>query len=125
VKALLIESESLVRERLMGEILELSDVQIEVQDPDDVEEVDQAIAQLHPDVVLIQVDNSRGWGLDIIKRLHARRAEGTPIIVAMASSSSLQYRANCHEAGAAFFFNRLREHDWLLDSLKAIQEELR
>ena len=124
MKVLLIESESPVRERLVGEISELSDVQVEIQDPDDVG-VDRTIAQFHPDVVLIDVDHSRGRGLEIIRRLHGQRAEGTPIIIAIASSSSLQYRASCHEAGATFFFNRLREQDWLLDSLAAIQEQLR
>ena len=124
MKVLLIESESPVRERLMRDISELSEVQVEIQEPDDAG-VDRTIAQLHPDVVLIQVDNSRGRGLEIIKRLQGRRAEATPIIIAIASSSSLQYRASCHKAGAAFFFNRLREHDWLLDSLVVIQEELR
>ena len=124
MKVLLIESESPVRERLAGEILELPDVRLEIQDPYDAG-MDRAMAQLHPDVVLIDIDLSRGKGLEIIKRLHERRAEGTPIIVALASSNSLQYRARCHEAGAVFFFNRLCEQDWLLDSLVRIQEQLR
>ena len=124
MKVLLIESESLVRERLVGEISELSEVRVEIQNPDGVE-VDRTIAQFQPDVVLIDIDYSRGKGLEIIKRLHGQRVDGTPIIMAISSSSSLQYRASCHEAGATFFFNRLREQDWLLDSLVAIQEQLR
>jgi DNA-binding NarL/FixJ family response regulator len=124
VKVLLIESESPVRERLAREISELSDVSIEIQDPDDVG-VAGTIAQLRPDVVLIDIDHSCGRGLEIIERFHGQRTEGTPIIVAIASSNSLQYRASCHKAGAAFFFNRLREQDWLLDSLVAIQEQLK
>jgi CheY-like chemotaxis protein len=124
VKLLLIESESPVRERLVEEISELPNVQVTIQDPDDVE-LDRTIAQLHPDVVLIDIAHACGRGLEIIKRLHRRGAEGRPIIVAIASSNSPQYRASCHEAGAMFFFNLICEQNWLLDSLATIQEQLK
>ena len=92
-------------------------------DPRDVD-LDRAIAQHHPDVILIDIDHAYGRGLEIIKRLHGQRGTGIPTIVAIASSSSLQYRANCHEAGATFFFDWVREQDWLLKSLAAIKEQL-
>jgi len=123
VKVLFIGSESPVRERLVGEIEELTDVQVEILDSRDVD-LDRTIAQLHSDVILIDIDHAYGKGLEIIKRHHGRGAAGTPIIVAIASSNSLQYRASCHEAGATFFFNSVREQDWLLKSLATIQEQL-
>ena len=92
-------------------------------DPCDVD-LDRTIVQLHPHVILIDIDHAYGRGLKIIKQHHRRRGEGMPIIVAIASSNSLQYRASCHEAGAMFFFNLVREQDWLLKSLAAIQEQL-
>jgi len=123
VKLLLIASESPVRERLAAVISELPDVQVEIQQPGE-EEMDRMIAQLRPDVVLIDIDHSRGRGLEIIKRIHGRRRERVPVIMAIASSTSLQYRTSCHEAGATYFFNRGREQDWLLDSLASIREQL-
>jgi len=123
VKVLLIASESPVRERLTDAISELSDIQVETQEPVE-EEVDRKITQLRPDVVLIDIDHSRGRGLEIIKQIHGRRGERVPIIMAIASSTSLQYRTSCHEAGATYFFNRIREQDWLLDSLASIREQL-
>jgi chemotaxis response regulator CheB len=123
VKVLLIASESPVRERLTDAISELSDIQVETQEPVE-EEVDRKITQLRPDVVLIDIDHSRGLGLEIIKRIHGRRGERVPVIMAIASSTSLQYRTSCHEAGATYFFNRIREQDWLLDSLVSIREQL-
>jgi chemotaxis response regulator CheB len=123
VKVLLIANESPVRERLAGAISELSDIQVKIQEPYEVED-DRTITQPRPDVVLIDIDHSRGRGLEIIKRIHGRRGERGPIIMAIASSTSLQYRTSCHEAGATYFFNRVREQDWLLDSLVSIREEL-
>lgn len=121
MKLLLIATESPVRKRLAGAISELPDIQVEIQEPC---EVDQIVAQLRPDVVLVDIDHSRGRGLEIIKQIHGRRKERAPIVVAIASSTSLQYRASCHEAGALYFFNRFREQDWLLDSLASIHEQL-
>ena len=123
MKVLFIDSESPVRERLVGEISELPDVQVEILDPCDVD-LDRTIAQLHPHVILIDIDHAYGRGLEIIRQHHRRRGEGMPVIVAIASSNSLQYKASCHEAGATFFFNLVREQDWLLKSLAAIQEQL-
>ena len=124
MKVLLIEGEAPVRERLVGGILELPDVQVKIQDPGDVE-LGRTVSQLHPDVVLIDIDHSYGRGLEIIKRLHRRRGKGIPIVVAIASSHCLQYRRSCHEAGATFFFDWVHEQDWLLKSLATIQEELK
>lgn len=101
----------------------MSDIQVEIQEPGEVE-VDRRITQLHPNVVLIDIDHSSGRGLEIIRQIHGRRGERVPVIMAIASSTSLQYRTSCHEAGATYFFNRGREQDWLLDSLASIREQL-
>lgn len=104
-------------------ISELSDVQVEIQEPGKLE-VEPTLALLHPDVVLIDIDQSRGRGLEIIRQIHGRRGEREPVIIAIASSSSLQYRASCLRAGAIYFFNRVREQEWLLESLAAMREQL-
>jgi chemotaxis response regulator CheB len=123
VKVLLIDGQSPVSERLRGAISELSDVQVEMLEPDGVE-VDERIARLHPDVVLIDIDESRSRGLEIIRRIHGKGAERGPVIMAIAGSTSIQYRASCLEAGAMYFFNRIREQDWLLESLTSLREQL-
>jgi DNA-binding NarL/FixJ family response regulator len=123
VKVLLIFKDSPVRERLVGVISELSDVQVEIREPDEVE-VERTIAQVHPDVVLVDIDQSRGRGLEIIRQIHEQHGECGPVVMAMASSSSLQYRASCLRAGAMYFFNQIREQEWLLDSLASMREQL-
>jgi hypothetical protein len=44
--------------------------------------------------------------------------------MAVAGSASIQYRASCLEAGAMYFFNLAREHDWLLESLASLREQV-
>jgi DNA-binding response OmpR family regulator len=123
VKTVLIASDSPTRSRLVDAISELADVHVEIQEPNETE-VDVMVARRHPEVVLIDIDQSCGRGLQIIRQLHGQRGERAPVIMAIASSTSLQYRASCLEAGAMYFFNRVREQDWLLDSLASIQEQL-
>jgi DNA-binding response OmpR family regulator len=123
VKVLLIDSESPVSERLIEEISELSNVQVMIQEPSDWDP-EHTAAKPHFDVILVDIDHSRGLGLDIIRRIRGQRGEKKPVIMAIASSPSLQYRASCLDAGAMYFFNRTREQDWLLDSLASIREQL-
>jgi hypothetical protein len=44
--------------------------------------------------------------------------------MAIAATRSLRYRSSCLEAGAMFFFNAVREQDWLIESLDSIREQL-
>ncbi len=123
MKVLLFASESPVRERLADAISEVSGIQVEIQEPCDAG-ADRMSAQLLPDVVLVDIDHTRGRGIEIIKGIRGRRGGRMPIIMAIASSPSFQYRASCHEAGAMYFFNRGREQDWLIDSLASIRDQL-
>jgi chemotaxis response regulator CheB len=101
---------------------ELTNVQVDILEPDGRE--DRTITQIHPDVVLIDIDQSRGRGLEIIRQTCRGRGKHLPVVMAIASTASLQYRASCIDAGALYFFDRIREQDWLVDSLASIREQL-
>ena len=123
MKVLLLDIESPVSERLMGEISELPDMEVKIQEPSDWDP-EHTVAEPRPDVVLVDIDHSRGHGLQIIRRLRGQSREKAPVIMAISSSPSLQYRASCLDAGAMYFFNRIREQEWLLDSLASIREQI-
>ena len=122
MKALLIANESPVRSRLTKTISELPDVHLEVKDPHN--DADLILLQFHHDVILIDIDQTQGHGLELIRRFREGRNERSPVIMALASSISLHYRASCLAAGAIYFFNLAREQDWLLDSLASLREQL-
>ena len=108
-----------------GGNLGIIDVQIKIQVPDDPG-VDKTITQLHPDVVLIDIDHSQGKGIETIRKLHGRQAKRGQSSWRLPARIPFQYRASCHEAGAMFFFKiSCVEQDWLMKSLAAIQEQLR
>jgi CheY-like chemotaxis protein len=118
----LIAGMSPVRTRLADMISELRDMHLDVEGPD--VDASRIISHIHPDVVLVDIDQTNGHGLDIIRQFHERRNRRVPVIIAIASSRSLHYRASCLAAGALYFFNCMREQDWLLDSLRSIREQI-
>jgi chemotaxis response regulator CheB len=123
MRALLIAHGSPVRERLARAISELPDILVEIQEPGDAE-VCRTILRLQPDVVLIDIEQTNGLGLQMIRQIHGLRGQKTPVIMAFALSASLHYRAVCHEAGATYYFDVLHEQDWLLESLESVRGQL-
>jgi two-component system, NarL family, response regulator DevR len=123
MKVLLIDDESPVRERLMEAMSEVPGVQVDVAAS--LSEGDaEAIQASRPDVAVVDVHISQGRGLDLIRKIRTQFGANPPIIVAIANVSSVQYRVRCHEAGATYFFNRVREQEMLLESLSTLSEEL-
>lgn len=122
MRIVLVAGDSPVRTRLAAMLAELPDLHLEVVGSS--VDVDQIILQRNPDVVLIDIDQTNGHGLEIIRKLHERSSENTPVIMAIAMSPSLRYRARCLEAGAMYFFNAVREQDWLLESLLSVRVQL-
>jgi DNA-binding response OmpR family regulator len=120
MKAVLISDMSPVRTRLAELLSELPYIQLDVEESS--AEADSIISRIDPAVVLVEIDQARGRGLEIIRSLRARNR--APVIMAIAATRSLRYRSSCLEAGAMFFFNAVREQDWLIESLDSIREQL-
>ena len=122
MKTILLARDSPVRARLAEMIAALRGIQLDVEDPD-IDTVFPRISQLHPDVILVDVDAADGRGLEIITQCRVRNVRHA-VIMAMANSRSLQYRESCLAAGALYFFNPEREGYWLLDTLESIREQV-
>lgn len=123
MKALLIASDSLIRHPLAQAISDVLRTAVESQDPW-VVDAGRIVAQERPDIVLIDLDLVHGDGLEIIGQLRRAQHELVPVIVALASTSSLRDRASCLEAGAMYFFDKSSELEWLLGSLESIKHEI-
>ena len=90
MKTILFAGASPVRERLAEMIAELRGVQLDVAEPD-VDTVCPIIRQSRPDVILVEIDEAHGHGLEIIRRCRRQEGQGAPVIMAIANSRSLQY----------------------------------
>ena len=99
------------------------EIQVAIQEPL-IGEVSRAVILQEPDVVLVDIDQSGGRGLEIIREVRRLCRNRTPVIMALAGSTSIQYRASSIDAGAMYFFNQLHEMDWLVRSLTSLHEQL-
>jgi DNA-binding NarL/FixJ family response regulator len=121
VKVLLLDDAGLVRERLTAMVGALRGVEISAVGSG-APDAEERIRELRPDVVLVDVHSPRAMGLDLIRRIKSGGAR--PVVIALSSSPSFLYRVKCHEAGAAYYFDKVREQDRLVEAIVQLSREL-
>lgn len=72
-----------------------------------VAEAKQAVRDLNPDVVILDLHMPGGSGLDVLKTMP--RDHGTPTVIVLTNDSYPQYRKKCLESGAGFVFDKSTE----------------
>ena len=97
-------------------------MQVEICEPDGLK--DRKIMEVHPDVILIDMDQSRGRGLKNYQTI-PQATERT----CSCHYGDWQHRfaaipGELRGGWAMYFFDRVREQDWLIDSLASIREQL-
>jgi DNA-binding NarL/FixJ family response regulator len=122
VKVLLLDGDALVRERLAAIIAAVHGVEVTTVGESCAADIEARILELQPDVVVLDVHAPRAMGLDLIRRLKAKGDR--PVVIALSSSSSFRYRVKCHEAGAAYYFDKVREQDRLVEAIVELSQEL-
>lgn len=103
---LIVDDSRLVRERLVELLEGVADVDI-VGQAASVAEGITAVADLHPDFVLLDLKMADGDGMAV---LDAAKHLAHPPIVAMLTNYPLpQFRKRCLAAGADFFWDKSRD----------------
>jgi len=123
----LIGRESPVRERLVVELCELDGVEVVVRSPE-TDDIRSTINVLKPDAFLIDIQQVEAGGLKLIRAIRELKNGRSPVIIALSSGTSLQYRMKyrmkCHEAGATFFFDASSDQESLLSTFRSIRLEI-
>ena len=68
-----------------------------------------AVRELHPDVVILDIQMPGGSGLDVLQAIKEDRAD--TIVMILTNYPYPQYRQKCLEGGAAFFFDKSTEFE--------------
>ncbi len=79
--------------------------------------------ELDPEAVLIDIQQPQAGGLRLIEAIRALKSGSSPVIIALSSPASVQYRMKCHEAGATFFFDTANDQESLLSAVRSIGRE--
>ena len=120
MKLLILDDADAVRLRLVDALGEIEGLAVSSCAPS-AGGVLQRIADLKPDVVLIDISMLDG-ALSLVREV--KSAFHAPIVIALSGSSSIQYRAACHIAGAEYFFDKDREQPRLAEALIELQHDL-
>jgi DNA-binding NarL/FixJ family response regulator len=120
MKLLIIDDADAVRPRLADALREIDGLDVSSSAPR-AEGIIQRILEGKPDVIVIDV-RMPGGALDLVRTI--KSGTHPPVVIAMSSSSSIQYRAACHNAGAEYFFDKVREQARLVEAVAELQQEL-
>ena len=120
MKLLIIDDEDAVRSRLADSLGEIQGLEVSSCAPR-AGGINQRILEGKPDVIVIDI-RMPGGALDLVRTI--KSGTHPPIVIALSSSSSIQYRAACHRAGAEYFFDKIREQERLVEAVVELQKEL-
>jgi DNA-binding NarL/FixJ family response regulator len=120
MRVLLIDDADAVRSRLADALGEIAGLEVSSCAPR-AGGIIERILEWKPDVVVMDICMPGGT-LDLVRSVKSGRQP--PVVIALSSSSSIQYRAACHQAGAEYFFDKVRDQARLLEAVAELQEEL-
>lgn len=116
----IVDDSAIVRDRFEAIIAELDRVSLVGQasrGPGALE----AIRDLEPDVVILDIRMPQGNGIEILKEMKAN--ENSPRVIMLTAYPYPQYRQKCLAAGADHFFDKATEFDRVAEVLQ--QEALK
>jgi DNA-binding NarL/FixJ family response regulator len=118
MKVLIADDSAIVRERLVGLLSELPEVEI-VGEARTTEEAAQSIQQLRPDVVILDIQMPGGGsGIDVLRAVKERQS--APRVIMLTNHSLPQYRDKYLAAGADFFFDKSTEFEKVIEACRGM-----
>ena len=108
MKVLLVDDSSIVRERLIAMLFEVSRIETVSQAKDQFEALG-LLKRTDPEVVILDIEMPGGSGIDLLRYLKKRQRP--PLAIVLTNLSDPQYRKKCKDAGADFFFDKSSEFD--------------
>lgn len=117
MRILIADDSPLVVERVSAMLAEMSTVQV-VGRAGTVLEAAQAVRDLRPDVMILDLEMPDGSGLDVLEGID--RDQRAPIVIVLTNHGTSHYRRKCLESGAHFFLDKSVEFDKLAEVLQTL-----
>ena len=80
----------------------------------------EAIARLHPEVIITDIRLKEGNGIDVVRHMRAHPYDPKPRIYVLTNYAFPEYRRQCTLIGADDFFDKSTEYERLLTTLRAV-----
>ena len=109
------DDSEILRERLVEILSEIESIEIVGQEGDTFKAL-EAIEQLKPDLVILDIRMPGGNGIAVLEKL--KQMEAPPIVIMFTNFPYLQYRKRCFDSGADYFFYKSTEFEKLVDVVR-------
>lgn len=120
IRVFLVEDSKLIRQRLFSLLNGLPGVEI-VGDSDTAADAVQGIADLLPDIVVLDIKLKNGSGIEVLRAIKQQQALVT--VIMLTNYATDEYRKKCLEAGADYFLDKTNEFERLCPIIKQFRHE--
>ena len=120
MKIFIVDDSTVVCERLISMLSELSEVEIAGK-AQNAQDAINSIRKLKPDVAIIDIRMPGGNGIEVLKNIKKDRP--APLAIILTNYPYPQYRKRCMDAGADYFFDKSSEFEKVIEVLKELIQE--
>lgn len=117
MKVFIVEDSRLLKEKLVGLIMEISGFDV-VGTASESEGAVQAISCKKPDIIILDIRLKRGSGIEVLKRI--RTSSYQPIVIVFTHYPGLVFRKKKLMDGVRFLFDKATGVEDMLDTLKKL-----
>lgn len=117
MRVLIADDSELLVERLTANLAKMSGIEV-IGRAGNALEASNAIRELKPDAVVLDLCMPGGSGMDVLRRV---KVDGSaPVIIVLTGYTQSQYRKRCLEGGASFFFDKSTEFGKVAEALQGL-----
>jgi len=120
MKVLIADDSEVFAQRLIRTLGEISGIEIVGHVRTGAEAL-QALRDLHPEVVILDIRMPEGTGIDVLEGM--RKENLAPITIVLTSSNFPQYRKKCLQLGARYFFDKSADFAGVREALSGLIQE--
>jgi DNA-binding NarL/FixJ family response regulator len=120
MKVFIVDDSAVVRERLIGMLTELPEIEIAGQAKNAPDAI-KSIRKLKPDITILDIRMPGGNGIEVLKEI--KKDKPSPLIIILTNYPYPQYRKKCMEGGADYFFDKSTEFEKVIEVLKKLIKE--
>lgn len=119
IKTFIADDSLNVRKGLIAMLSQVDGIEL-IGEAENVDEAIGSVQMLKPDVVILDIKMPGGSGVDVLK--YVKKEQPSTIVIILTNYPYPQYRQECMDEGADFFFDKSIEFEKVIEVCKQLVE---